>query len=602
MTIINILQNRSPGSIDRGLVLRDGNIVSGKILKVFPNNQAEIQIGNHTLIAKVTTPITVGEQYYFQIQRNDQMIQLKVLGEQLKRDQTENVISLMQRLGLKITKANIQFIQQLIIEKIPFQRDQLIHALHLLENKLPNKEVANVILQKMIAQKIPITNAIFHAFLTKETNTLTTNIHLLINELQKMNNLTNVEKDVLHALKQMLGRQTDGQSIPSYTPLDKEQKQLLFQILQQNGIVRHGVTFLEWENQMQHVIDSSNSSQLPNNFKLTDDWNAISQNVSTILTNKAMIQSIANHLIQHFFPSLGENTLTDSQFATMKNIIINQLLPLLPSETHHVLHAHLMNNNLQDNTQILQLLQMYSQNETFELLHNFQLMRNEGIVPPTHGANQFLSYIQHYMTTFGLAEEHQLSLLFHSNLDNVQEAFSETRHMISIKSMLIQMIQQGNQSSMTESAQRLLHFINGMQLQSVQESHYTVQAMLQLPGEKLGLLDDIWMQFEGKKLADGKLDPDFCRILFILQLHHLKETIVDMHVQKRTITMTIFNDIANKETVKQFESSLNERLQSLHYQLSTIRLKMLHERNQGSNTSQPISKGQSTGEGIEFFV
>src|SRR5690625_2690462 len=262
MTVINLLQSQSSSMIDRGLVLRDGNIVSGKILTVFPNDQAEILIGKYTLIANVTTPISVGEQYYFQIQRNDHIIQLKVLGEQLKKDQTENVISLMRRLGLQITQDNIQFIQQLIIDKIPFHKDQLVHALHLLENNKLNKNVANIILQKMIAQKIPITNAIFHAFLTKETTTLSTTIHLLINEMQKLNKLTNVEKNVLHGLKQMLGRQEDGQPIISYNLLDKTQKQLLFQILQQNGFIQQGTTFLEWETQMQHVIDPSNPSQL----------------------------------------------------------------------------------------------------------------------------------------------------------------------------------------------------------------------------------------------------------------------------------------------------------------------------------------------------
>src|SRR5690625_4087383 len=106
MTIMNIQQNRAPHSVDRALVLRDGNIVSGKILKIFPNEKAEIQIGRHKLIAKVTTPLTVGEQYFFQVQRTNQMVQLKVLGDRFKQDQTENIVELMQRLGLKITKSD----------------------------------------------------------------------------------------------------------------------------------------------------------------------------------------------------------------------------------------------------------------------------------------------------------------------------------------------------------------------------------------------------------------------------------------------------------------------------------------------------------------
>ena len=58
-----------------------------------------------------------------------------------------------------------------------------------------------------------------------------------------------------------------------------------------------------------------------------------------------------------------------------------------------------------------------------------------------------------------------------------------------------------------EKAQPIIHFINGLQLQSVYESHNLLQATLQLPGEKFALPKDIFLQFEGKKNEDGKLDP-----------------------------------------------------------------------------------------------
>src|SRR5690625_1121350 len=166
MTIMNIQQNRAPHS------------------KVFPNEKAEIQIGRHKLIAKVTTPLTVGEQYFFQVQRTNQMVQLKVLGDRFKQDQTENIVELMQRLGLKITKSNVQFVQQLINEKIPFNREQIVHALQLLAKNISNREVDNGILQKMIIQKIHLTDSIFNAFLAKETSTISANIQTLMNELK----------------------------------------------------------------------------------------------------------------------------------------------------------------------------------------------------------------------------------------------------------------------------------------------------------------------------------------------------------------------------------------------------------------------------------
>ena len=602
---MNIQQNRAPHSVDRALVLRDGNIVSGKILKVFPNEKAEIQIGRHKLIAKVTTPLTVGEQYFFQVQRTNQMVQLKVLGDRFKQDQTENIVELMQRLGLKITKSNVQFVQQLINEKIPFNREQIVHALQLLAKNISNREVVNGLLQKMIIQKIPLTDSIFNAFLAKETSTISANIQTLMNELQQVEKLTEPQRNLFTLLQHLSGRHIEGQMIQLYSTLDSSKKQLLYQILQHNGFIRQGMNFADLNAHWQQFINSSMENYpFSSSIHSPIEWNAnMVEEFLTIIGNKGSIQSVANSLLQTYFPSFSAQVLTDSQFTTLKNTINNQLIPLLPEQTQHQLQSYLTNNNIQNSSQILQLLQMFTRNETFELFHALTALRDQGTMNQSQLSNQFLTYIQQSVASLGLTDEQQLSFLFQTRLDNVQEMVAENRQMMSIKAMLIQMIQQGNQSPVTERAQQLLHLINGLQLQSVHESPHLIQAMLQLPGERMGLHQDIFMQFEGKKSEDGKLDPNFCRILFMLHLHHLQETIVDMHVQKRTITMTIFNDVLAKETVKKYEEALHNSLGNLQYHLSTIRLKSLHDRNQQIvRPVQSLSKDRYSGEGIEFFI
>src|SRR5690625_6203442 len=62
------------------LTFRDGQIVQGKILKLFPNNRAEIQIGNHKLVAEITTSLQINKQYFFQVQADDSLIHLKEIG------------------------------------------------------------------------------------------------------------------------------------------------------------------------------------------------------------------------------------------------------------------------------------------------------------------------------------------------------------------------------------------------------------------------------------------------------------------------------------------------------------------------------------------
>lgn len=41
---------------------------------------------------------------------------------------------------------------------------------------------------------------------------------------------------------------------------------------------------------------------------------------------------------------------------------------------------------------------------------------------------------------------------------------------------------------------------------------------------------------------NGKIDADYARILFYLQLNSLQETVVDMQVQSRVVTVTVYNE------------------------------------------------------------
>ena len=138
----------------------------------------------------------------------------------------------------------------------------------------------------------------------------------------------------------------------------------------------------------------------------------------------------------------------------------------------------------------------------------------------------------------------------------------------SIKSMLIQLIQE--QHVLTDRMQPLLHFINGMQMQSVVDSNNLLQASFMLPGDKLLLNQDIFLQFEGKKNEEGKIDADFCRILFVLDLANLKETMIDMHVQKRIISLTIFNETDQGKQHQGLQTMLQEALGKMDYQLSSV--------------------------------
>src|SRR5699024_245972 len=114
--------------------LRTEQIVQGKILKIFQDNKAHIQLGSQKMTAQLEASLTTGKKYLFQVKSAEGAVRLKVLGEPLKAGIQANVQHLMSQFGVKATKTSMGFIQELITKNIPFRKDQLIKALQLIES------------------------------------------------------------------------------------------------------------------------------------------------------------------------------------------------------------------------------------------------------------------------------------------------------------------------------------------------------------------------------------------------------------------------------------------------------------------------------------
>ncbi|MDP1417945.1 hypothetical protein Q8G35_05930 [Peribacillus simplex] len=47
--------------------MKNGQILFGKVNKVFPNQTAEVQISHQKMIATLDIPLRTGEKYWFQV-------------------------------------------------------------------------------------------------------------------------------------------------------------------------------------------------------------------------------------------------------------------------------------------------------------------------------------------------------------------------------------------------------------------------------------------------------------------------------------------------------------------------------------------------------
>jgi hypothetical protein len=86
------------------------------------------------------------------------------------------------------------------------------------------------------------------------------------------------------------------------------------------------------------------------------------------------------------------------------------------------------------------------------------------------------------------------------------------------------------------------------------------------------------MQWEGHKREDGQLDASYCRILFYLTLERLEETIVDLQIQNRVVTISIFNEKAKpKILLELLYPALKKALGEYDYQLLSVSWKQISD-------------------------
>ncbi|GGP12333.1 hypothetical protein [Oceanobacillus neutriphilus] len=202
---------------------------------------------------------------------------------------------------------------------------------------------------------------------------------------------------------------------------------------------------------------------------------------------------------------------------------------------------------------------------------------------------QFLHQIQWVLRDAGVNAESSLK--------------TDEANSMQMKHLLLEMLQNNSGGTGRENAQQVLHFLNGMQLNNIHDSSYFVQVNIQIPSQKLGLSKDIDLHFEGKKTSDGNIDPEYCRIIFDLQLQSMKETIIDIHVQKKALSITVYNDQSTTPVlIDTFRPNLQEALEQINYQVASIVCKPYTEADKQQRQTGRIAD-EKAGQGkVDFRV
>lgn len=177
--------------------------------------------------------------------------------------------------------------------------------------------------------------------------------------------------------------------------------------------------------------------------------------------------------------------------------------------------------------------------------------------------------LKQLVQNFGLQYEHDISIL---EKDQPVEVTLQ-----SIKPLLISALEEPLSPNVNEKIEQLLQRITGQQLINSEQQGQIHQLLLQLPILLGSHLTDLSIQWTGKKQENGQIDPDYCRILFFLELEQLQETLVDVLVQNRIVNIQIYNDTPQLEViVKEYQMIIKEQLDHLQYRLSGINVSDLN--------------------------
>lgn len=182
--------------------LKEGDIFYGRITKLFPNQLAELNIGENKLVARLELPLRSAEGYWMQVVRNDGEVKLRLLTDSKSSEQTSSHI--FQKLSLQHHAINRQLVKFIMDQQIVLPKEQFKEIGQIVQNSKEGQQTFRT-LTYMLEQKLPINEAVFHV-LNEELNRKTT-IHDLIHYLEKTlksnKNISETEQTILTMLEKL---------------------------------------------------------------------------------------------------------------------------------------------------------------------------------------------------------------------------------------------------------------------------------------------------------------------------------------------------------------------------------------------------------------
>ncbi|MBF4499924.1 hypothetical protein IRY55_01010 [Savagea sp. SN6] len=593
------------------LAMREGQVFHGKISQLFPNQTAQIQIGQQEMVAKLEVPMKAGDSHYFQVVKTEPELQLRVISEPLSSDPKQSLQQLMQNLKLPQSKEMQQIVRQMLDQKVPLTREQLVQAEQILK-AMPQGKAEQVV--RAVAQlnqlQLPITESNVRSFIA------VMNRDPLQAPLQQAMTLIMQDAKIPEAMKQQLAEvfhristpiQQGAQSVVHQEALQQlmtKQETPMTRILMNDVIAR--IVQTPTGEQLTQLAAKGTDAQIHQVQQLTKALQQIL--ASPPAERPAQLTQLAQQLPQ----------MTTLQPATVEQLSaqLQRAITALTAQTSTGQPVLQENAPQQLVQQMIQTLtqEAHALKQTAPLTTSTEQLATAERIPP-----QVMERLVQLMQEPGAQARAEANIMQQLDGEAIKQVLKQTIQQLGLnyesqipratpehlaqltqqlKPQLIQLLQSETLTLQTkEAVEQLVARMNAPIIQTSQEQSLPQQIIMNVPLDFLGKKIDATLQWSGKMTDDGKIDENYARILFYLKLETLKETIVDMQVQNRIVTLTIFNETPHLQKLStQFEDRLKEGLEQHRYKLSGLFFKTIEERHapkpkKQSFTQQPKRSG-----------
>lgn len=618
------------------LSLRQDQVFHGTIKQLYPNQMAEVQVGSQKLLAKLEVPLKLGDAHFFQVTATIPQTELKVVTGPMSQSMTagQQMSQLMETMNLPKSSEMQQVLSHFMKAQLPLAREQLLAAESWMKN-LPagvDKNNALQALQRMVELKMPFTNTVFQA-LTQgiKTDGMSANLanlaQLLANQpggneaiksslLQQLDQLTKPLNNETGGL--LLARATQS-LMDKNTPIASKIQALT--VLKEAGILPQNATLRNWQTinqqgnqqfmnqvqaastpllknagQMLQQLGQTSAEQIKPMLEQVKAWinnesllsQTHKQHLQQLLTrfeqlpaSKQAVEALTNQLRQQLTSAYSENVTTrifiqNDQGTSAKD----QLLSLMKQDV-----------NLPTADQLLRNLVKVTADSPQPVMQSV-LTQAEGQVQAAVDSRAMEQAIKTVLKGLGVSYEATLA----NKAGDIQAIAQQ------IKPQLLALLQDvQTPAAIRDAAETVMARLNGMQLTSGENGHQH-QLVMQVPLDFFGKKMDATLQWNGRMKEDGKIDANFARILFYLNMETLQQTVIDMQVQNRVVTINVFNDMPNLDSLATaLKGTLKAGLLDKEYTLSGLFIKPFGEHAEKSVTKLSNQQEDQQG-GVDIRV